>query len=116
VNGQLSRIRKNTHCPSGKPDEWQIYYKNHMERIGVDSTCDSHIDRWDRDAVLMAQEMGEGVQIVDGGMPAPPSDGGAAEGGGGPTTVVGDDGMVATVGGPDAGGGKAKNKPKKRVP
>ncbi|MGH7438283.1 MAG: hypothetical protein ACRENE_21570, partial [Polyangiaceae bacterium] len=88
VSGQLSRIRSNTHCASGKPDTWEIYYKNRIERVGVDLTCDSHIDRWDRDAQLMAQEEAQSVEIVDGGadsaapgaptLAASGSDGGAA--------------------------------------
>ena len=56
VDGQLSRIRRNTHCPNGKPDTWEIYYKNRLERVGNDATCDGHVDRWDRDAQLMAAE------------------------------------------------------------
>jgi hypothetical protein len=56
VDGQLSRIRRNTHCANGKPDVWEIYYNDRLERVGNDSTCDSHVDRWDRDAQLMAAE------------------------------------------------------------
>ena len=68
VNGELSRIRRNTHCPSGKADTWEIYYKNRLERVGNDVSCDGHVDRWDRDAQLMAQEEAQqGVEIVDGG-------------------------------------------------
>jgi len=68
LEGQLSRIRRNTHCPSGKPDTWEIYFKNRLERVGNDISCDGHIDRWDRDAQLMAQEEAQtGVEIVDGG-------------------------------------------------
>lgn len=68
VDGELSRIRRNTHCPSGKPDTWEIYYKNRLERIGNDLTCDGHVDRWDRDAILMAQEEAQqGVEIADAG-------------------------------------------------
>ncbi len=105
VNGELSRIKKNTHCPSGKPDVWEIYFKGHMERIGNDATCDGHIDRWDRDADLMAQE--EGVQIGDGGPDS--GDGGAAESGAAPTE---DEAMTTTL---DDGGSKAKKKkPKTR--
>jgi hypothetical protein len=66
LDGQLSRIRRNTHCPSGKPDTWEIYFKNRLERVGNDLTCDGHIDRWDRDAQLMAAEE-QGVEIVDAG-------------------------------------------------
>jgi hypothetical protein len=67
VDGQLSRVKRNTHCPSGKPDVWEIYFKDHLERIGEDMTCDGHVDRWDRDAQLMAQEEAQGVMIADAG-------------------------------------------------
>jgi hypothetical protein len=56
VDGQLSRIRRNMHCASGNPDTWEIYFNNRLERVGVDSSCDGHVDRWDRDAQLMASE------------------------------------------------------------
>jgi hypothetical protein len=56
VDGQLSRIRRNTHCANGKPDVWEIYYNDRLERVGNDETCDGHVDRWDRDAQLMAAE------------------------------------------------------------
>jgi hypothetical protein len=68
LDGQLSRIRRNTHCPSGKPDTWEIYYKNRLERVGNDESCDGHVDRWDRDVQLMAQEEAQsGVEVTDGG-------------------------------------------------
>jgi hypothetical protein len=91
VDGQLSRIRRNTHCTNGKADTWEIYYNNRLERVGNDSTCDGHVDRWDRDTQLMAAEeaaadkaaagaadagasapMTVGVtgEILDGGVPA----------------------------------------------
>ena len=70
VNGELSRIRRNTHCQNGKPDTWEIYYKNQLERIGSDSTCDGHVDRWDRDSQLVARE--EQVQIADAGQGTAP--------------------------------------------
>lgn len=71
LDGSLNRIRRNTHCPSGKPDVWEIYVKNRLERVGNDMTCDGHVDRWDRDAELMAQEeAANGVQIADGGAPS----------------------------------------------
>jgi hypothetical protein len=103
LEGQLSRIRRNTHCPSGKPDVWEIYFKNRLERVGNDATCDGHIDRWDRDAQLMAQEEAQsGVEVVDGG-PA----GGA---GNGTTPVtVGTAGQV-TDGGPAAAADAGKSK------
>jgi hypothetical protein len=102
VNGELSRIKRNTHCPSGKPDEWEIYFKNHMERIGADQTCDGHVDRWDRDAILLAEE---GVQIEDGGTTAPPVDASAPA-----TTTPSDDGISTTL---NDAGTKAKKKTKK---
>jgi hypothetical protein len=91
VDGQLSRVRRNTHCQSGKPDTWEIYYKNKLERVGVDLSCDGHIDRWDRDAQLMAQEDAQSVEVADGG----------AEGGGG-------SGVTVTTN--DAGASKAKKR------
>jgi hypothetical protein len=90
VDGQLSRIRRNIHCTNGKADTWEIYYNNRLERVGNDSTCDGHVDRWDRDTQLMAAEeaaadkaaagaadagasapMTVGVtgEIIDGGVP-----------------------------------------------
>ncbi len=56
VDGQLSRIRQNRHCTNGKPDTWEIYYNDRLERVGNDETCDGHVNRWDRDAQLMAAE------------------------------------------------------------
>jgi hypothetical protein len=56
VDGQLSRIRRNTHCTNGKADTWEIYFNDRLERVGNDETCDGHVDRWDRDAQLMAAE------------------------------------------------------------
>jgi hypothetical protein len=91
VDGQLSRIRRNTHCANGKADTWEIYYNDRLERVGNDATCDGHVDRWDRDAQLMAAEeaaqekaapdggaspgsapmtVGVNGEIVDGGPPA----------------------------------------------
>ena len=78
LDGQLSRIRRNTHCPSGKPDVWEIYVKDRLERVGNDATCDGHVDRWDRDAELMAQEeAANGVQIADSGAPSPATNNGS---------------------------------------
>jgi hypothetical protein len=92
VDGQLSRIRRNTHCANGKADTWEIYYNDRLERVGNDATCDGHVDRWDRDAQLMAAEeaaqdkaaapdagspgsapmtVGVNGEIVDGGPPPP---------------------------------------------
>jgi hypothetical protein len=60
-------------------------------------TCDGHVDRWDRDAQLMAQEEAQaGVEIADAG----------AANGSAPMTV-GANGQV-TDGGVDAGKKKAK--------
>jgi hypothetical protein len=56
LDGQLSRIRRNSHCANGRADTWEIYYNNRLERVGNDATCDGHVDRWDRDAQLMAAE------------------------------------------------------------
>jgi len=56
VDGHLSRIRRNTHCANGKPDTWEIYFNDRLERVGNDMSCDGHVDRWDRDAQLLAQE------------------------------------------------------------
>jgi hypothetical protein len=67
VDGHLSRIRKNTHCPNGKPDVWEIYYNDRLERVGTDSSCDGHVDRWDRDAQLLASEEAAQSQAADGG-------------------------------------------------
>lgn len=73
VDGQLSRIRRNEHCENGKADTWEIYFNDRLERVGVDSTCDGHVDRWDRDTQLMAAE--EAAQdkasnaTADGGAP-----------------------------------------------
>ena len=73
VNGELSRIRRNLHCASVKADTWEIYYKNRLERVGNDTSCDGHVDRWDRDAQLLAQEEAQqSVEIADGGGGASP--------------------------------------------
>jgi hypothetical protein len=56
TDGVLTRIKRNTHCVSGKPDVWEIYYGDRLERVGNDNTCDGHVDRWDRDAQLLAAE------------------------------------------------------------
>jgi hypothetical protein len=56
TDGVLTRVKRNTHCASGKPDVWEIYYGDRLERVGNDSTCDGHVDRWDRDAQLLAAE------------------------------------------------------------
>jgi hypothetical protein len=79
VDGHLSRIRRNTHCPNGKPDTWEIYYSDRLERVGTDATCDGHVDRWDRDAQLLASEEAAQTQAADGG---------AAGAGSAPVTVT----------------------------
>ncbi|HEX8790088.1 MAG TPA: hypothetical protein VF765_03995 [Polyangiaceae bacterium] len=102
MDGELSRIRRNTHCPSGKPDVWEIYYKNRLERVGNDSTCDGHVDRWDRDTQLMAQEEAQTVvEVVDGGVAGPANNGLS------PVTV-GTSGQVTDGGAPEGGGKKKK--------
>ena len=30
--------------------------KYRLERVGSDTTCDGHVDRWDRDTILLAAE------------------------------------------------------------
>jgi hypothetical protein len=88
VDGQISRVRRNTHCAGGQADTWEIYYTNRLERVGTDATCDGHVDRWDRDAQLLAAEdaaQEKAAQAEDGGasspstvgVPGPVSDGGA---------------------------------------
>ena len=99
LEGQLSRVRRNTHCATGKPDTWEIYFKNHLERIGEDMTCDGHVDRWDRDAQLMAQEEAQGVEIADSGAATAP-------------VTVGANGQVTDGGAAADGGSKAKRRNK----
>jgi hypothetical protein len=98
VDGQLSRIRRNTHCANGKPDTWEIYYNDRLERVGNDATCDGHVDRWDRDAQLMAAE--EAAQEKAAAPDAGP-------GGSAPMTV-GVNGEILD------GGSTAASKPKKK--
>jgi hypothetical protein len=93
-------VRRNTHCPSGKPDTWEIYFHNRLERVGNDESCDGHVDRWDRDAQLMAQEEAQsGVEVIDGGNAAPS--------GASPVTV-GTAGQMSDAGPAADGGAKAK--------
>jgi hypothetical protein len=99
VDGQLSRIRRNTHCTNGKPDTWEIYYNDRLERVGNDSTCDGHVDRWDRDTQLMAAE-----EAAQDKAAAAQGDAGAA--GSSPVTV-GTSGEI-TDGGPTAAAKKKK--------
>jgi hypothetical protein len=100
LDGQVSRVRRNTHCATGKPDVWEIYFKGHLERIGEDMSCDGHVDRWDRDAQLMAQEEAQGVEIADSGA-----------GGTAPVTV-GPGGQLTDGGGAADAGAKAKRRNK----
>jgi hypothetical protein len=106
LDGALSRIRRNLHCPSGKADEWEIYVKNRLERIGNDLTCDGHVDRWDRDAQLMAEEEAAQTGSGDGGTPAPAPTTGA--GNGTDAVTVGTTGTISDAGAPDAGKKKKK--------
>lgn len=99
LDGALSRIRRNTHCPSGKPDVWEIYVKDRLERVGNDSTCDGHVDRWDRDAQLMASEEGATTTGDGGASPSPTSTGGN----GTDAVTVGPGGQITDGGVPDAG-------------
>lgn len=109
LDGKLSRIRRNTHCPSGKPDVWEIYLNNRLERVGNDATCDGHVDRWDRDTQLVAEEeAANGVQVTDGGTPAPASTGGN----GTDAVTVGTSGAISDAGAPDASTKKKSKKGK----
>ncbi len=101
INGELSRVRRNTHCASGTADTWEIYFKDRLERVGNVLTCDGHVDRWDRDTLLMAQEETQGVESTDGGQT------GAA-----PVTV-GPGGEVVDGGPPPAPAEKPSSKRKK---
>lgn len=106
LDGVLSRIRRNTHCASGKPDVWEIYVKDRLERIGSDATCDGHVDRWDRDAQLMAQEEAQNsVQVADGGAAQ-------ADNGSSPVTV-GTTGAITDGGPPSATTASKKRRGKK---
>jgi hypothetical protein len=98
VDGQLSRIRRNLHCANGKPDTWEIYYNDRLERVGNDETCDGHVDRWDRDAQLMAAEEAAQEKAAAGADAGP--------GGSSPVTVG--------VNGEIVDGGAAKAAPKKK--
>jgi hypothetical protein len=62
VNGSLSRVQRDTNG-DGKPDVWEIYTKaGHLERMGVDSNHDGHVDRWDRDEDLQRAAEAEEVK------------------------------------------------------
>ena len=77
-DGQISRVRRNTHCPGGQPDTWEIYYKTRLERVGSDLTCDGHVDRWDRDAQLLAAEEAAQEKAAAAAAGGAANDGGAA--------------------------------------
>jgi hypothetical protein len=95
VDGEITRIRRNTKCANGKADTWEIYRvgadkKMHLERIGNDLSCDGHVDRWDRDteriaAAAEAERKQESAKADAGSQP----------------TTIGDDG--GTVKPPDGG-------------
>jgi hypothetical protein len=107
LDGQLSRIRRNTHCPNGKPDTWETYFNNRLERVGNDATCDGHVDRWDRDAQLMAaEEAAQEAAQPDGGAGA---GAGAGAGNGSAPMTVGANGEVSD-GGAKADAGKKRKK------
>ncbi len=56
VEGDLLRVRRNTHCPNGKEDVWEIYVRGRLDRIGSDLDCDGHVDRWDRDTERLRKD------------------------------------------------------------
>jgi|SRR5882672_4243087 len=100
LDGHLSRIRRNVHCTNGKPDTWEIYFQDRLERVGSDATCDGHVDRWDRDAQILAAE--EAAQDKAAA---------AADGGSGSTPVtVGTTGEIMDGSAPPSDGGKRKKK------
>ena len=105
VDGQLSRVRRNTHCPGGQPDTWEIYYHERLERVGNDETCDGHVDRWDRDAQLLAAEDAaqEKAQAAE--------DGGATASGSAPMTV-GASGEIVDGGAPTESPSSSKRRTK----
>lgn len=72
VEGTLSRVKRNTHCANGKPDIWEIYRGGQLERVGNDSTCDGHVDRWDRDTerILALEDQSRAAQ-AEAGAPQP---------------------------------------------
>jgi hypothetical protein len=103
VDGELSRVRRNLHCANGKADTWEIYYRNRLERVGNDISCDGHVDRWDRDSLLMTQEEAQqqGVEGADAGtkpITVGPS-GEVVDGGGGGSSASATASATATDGG-----------------
>jgi hypothetical protein len=74
-DGVLNRVRRNTHCkyPTidcrvSKPtssDTWEVYTNGILARIGQDTTCDGHIDRWDRDTVAEAAQKKAEQALID---------------------------------------------------
>lgn len=86
IEGTLSRVRRNTHCTNGKADTWEIYRNGQLERVGNDSTCDGHVDRWDRDTEkILALEDEQRQAQAEAGAPQPVTlglpDGGLGDGG-----------------------------------
>ncbi len=112
LDGQLSRVRRSTHCPSGAPDTWEIYYKDRLERVGTDSTCDGHVDRWDRDSQLLAAEEAaqEKAQAALSPKAAAPSASNEPAAGSSPVTV-GVSGEMGDGGAPTAPKPKKKKRP-----
>jgi hypothetical protein len=115
LDGQLSRVRRNTHCASGAPDTWEIYYKDKLERVGSDSTCDGHVDRWDRDAQLLAAEEAaqEKAQTASNAKAAPSPSNEAANGAvaGSTPVTVGPSGEMGDAGAPSGPKPKKKRRP-----
>ncbi len=58
VDGKLSRVKRDRDF-NGKPDVWEIYTKGRLERMGMDETGDGHVNRWDRDGILLKQQEAE---------------------------------------------------------
>jgi hypothetical protein len=73
--GVLARVRRNKHCtyPTidcrvDKPttsDTWEVYTNGVLARIGQDTTCDGHIDRWDRDTIAEAAQKKAEQDLID---------------------------------------------------
>jgi len=115
LDGQLSRVRRNTHCPSGAADTWEIYYKDKLERVGTDETCDGHVDRWDRDAQLLAAEEAaqEKAQTASNAKaaPSPSSEPAGGTAAGSTPITVGPSGEMGDAGAPSAPKPKKKKRP-----
>jgi hypothetical protein len=52
ISGKLSRIERDTNG-NDKSDVWEIYEEGRLQRMGVDLDHDGHVDRWDRDQVVV---------------------------------------------------------------